>query len=61
MNPTTSVLKAQLYYFNSITRQRQSSKFLPDDGVYMYYSTSECTVELRFLVEQSDKYDSVIL
>ena len=34
---------------------------VPDEGVYLHHDGQQCMVELRFLAEQSDKYDNILL
>lgn len=59
--PSTTMLKGQLYLYNSVTKNRQSSKIVPDEGIYLHHDGQQCISELRFVVEQSDKYDNAIL
>ena len=59
--PSTTMLKAQLYLYNSATKNRQSSKIVPDEGIYLHHDSQQCVTEMRFVVEQSDKYDNAIL
>jgi hypothetical protein len=59
--PSTTMLKAQLYFYNSITKNKQSSKIIPQEGLYLHHDGQQCVSEMRFVVEQSDKYDNVLL
>lgn len=61
LKPSTTILKAQVYLFNSATKNKQSTKIIPAEGLYLHHSGEQVTVELRFLIEQSDKYDNVVL
>ena len=57
----TNNLKAQVYLFNSATKNKQSTKIIPSEGIYVHHSGEQATVEMRFLLEQSEKYDNAIL
>lgn len=59
--PSSTSMKAQLYYYNSVTKNRQSSKIIPNDGVYMHHNGEQFTTELRFVVDQNDKFDTALL
>lgn len=36
--PSGTVLKPQLYFYNSITKNRQNTKIIPSDGIYMHHN-----------------------
>ena len=55
------MLKAQLYLYNSVTKNKQSTKIVPDEGIYLHHDGQQCNTEMRFVVEQSDKYDNALL
>ena len=57
----TNNLKAQVYLFNSATKNKQSTKIIPPEGIYVHHSGEQSIVEMRFMLEQSDKYDNAIL
>ena len=59
--PSNTLLKAQFYLYNSVTKNKQSTKVVPDEGIYMHHDGQQCMLELRFLAEQSDKYDNILL
>ena len=59
--PSTTMLKAQLYLYNSVTKNKQSTKIVPDEGIYLHHDGQQCNTEMRFVVEQSDKYDNALL
>ena len=60
IKPSTTMLKAQLYLYNSVTKNRQSTNIVPNEGVYLHHDGQQCITEMRFVVEQSDKYDNVL-
>jgi hypothetical protein len=61
LKPSGTNLKPQLYLYNSITKNRQNTKIIPSDGIYMHHNGDQYTTELRFVVDQSDKYDNALL
>jgi hypothetical protein len=61
LKPSGTVLKPQLYFYNSITKNRQNTKIIPSDGIYMHHNGEQYTTELRFVVDKSDKYDNALL
>ena len=59
--PSGTVFKPQLYFYNTVTKNRQNSKILPAEGVYMHHNGEQFTTQLRFVINQSDKYDTALL
>ena len=61
LKPSTNNLKAQAYLYNSATKNKQNTKVLPNEGIYLHHSGDQVTTEVRFVFEQSEKYDNVVL
>ncbi len=40
--PSTTMLKSQLYLYNSVTKNRQSSKIIPEEGIYLHHDGQQC-------------------
>lgn len=47
------LLRVQMYYYNSATKEKRSSGAIPEDGVYIYNSGRGYT-EIKFLAEYED-------
>lgn len=58
--PGTNVIKPQLWYYNTVTKQRKNSKTIPDEGLNLMHNGDSVYTEVRFLVDQED-FDCVIL
>lgn len=48
--PNTSNLKTQMYYYNSLTKQKKNSKAIPDEGLYINNGNDSSFVEMRTFV-----------
>ena len=59
--PTGNSLKGQVYLYNSATKNKQSTKIIPSDGLYLHHGGDQVTTEMRFVIDQSDKYDNAVL
>ena len=44
------MVKPQMYYYNSITKQRKSSGAVPEEGVYVHHG-GQAYIEIKFLAE----------
>jgi|JI61114BRNA_FD_contig_41_1693849_length_568_multi_2_in_0_out_0_2 hypothetical protein len=40
--PNGTQLKCQMYYYNSITKERKNSKVIPDDGIFLNHNNDSC-------------------
>ena len=50
--PSGNTLKCQMEHYNSLTKERKSSKAVPDDGVFINHNNDACYTEIRFFAEQ---------
>jgi hypothetical protein len=58
--PANSTMKCQFYLYNSVTKDRKSTKSVPEDGIFINHSSDSCYVEMRFIADQEEGYDHVI-
>lgn len=58
--PSSNLLKTQMYYYNSTTKERNNSKTIPEEGVFLNHSGDSCYIELRFFADQEEGYDYVV-
>lgn len=56
MNNT--IIKPQLFYFSSVTKQRKSTGAVPEGGIYVH-NNGRGYAEIKFLVELED-FDMVL-
>ena len=59
--PSGTTFKPQLYLYNSITKNKQNTKIIQNEGLYMHHNGDQFTTEVRFVVDQSEKYDNALL
>ena len=53
-----NLIKPQMYYYSSATKQRKSSNACPEGGIYVHHS-GKSYVEIKFLAEFED-FDMVL-
>ena len=55
---SSTVVKPQMFYYSSITKQRKTSGAIPEEGVYVHHN-GKGYLEMKFVAELED-FDLVI-